>query len=144
MRQRLADEKLKVAIAEGTSTGGLLSQWLCHNDDRQRSVVDSDRLIPGGEETTDLAQLCESVQNDADYAVVTSHSRLSTNDEGTAAIMQGQFAVMGPGFSRIVDVDYTGDLGIFRERAARMALNLIRLHMSGYPVEQYLAGRDVR
>ena len=144
VRQRLASQKLKVAIAEGTSTGGLLSQWLCHSDERQPSVVDSDRLIPGGEETTDLAQLCESVQNGADYAVVTSHSRLSTNDEGTAAMMQGQFAVTGPGFSQIVDVDFTGDLGIFRERAARMALNLIRLHMIGCLVEQDPVSRDVR
>jgi nicotinamide-nucleotide amidase len=144
VRQRLADGQLTVALAEGTSTGGLLSQWLCHSDANQLSVVHSDRLIPGGEETTDLVQLCESVQNDADYAVVTSHSRLSTNEHGTAAIMQGQFAVTGPGFSRVVDVDFTGDLGIFRERAARMALNLIRLHVSGYPVERDLASRDVR
>jgi len=144
VRQRLADAKLTVAIAEGTSTGGLLSQWLCHSDDKLQSVVRSDRLIPGGEETADLVQLCESVQSDADYAVVTSHSRLSSNDDGSAAIMQGQFAVTGPGFSRVVDVDFTGDLGIFRERAARMALNLIRLHMSGYPVERDLASRDVR
>ena len=59
-------------------------------------------------------------------------------------MMQGQFAVTGPGFSRIVDVDFTGDLGIFRERAARMALNLIRLHMNGCLVEQDPVSRDVR
>ena len=58
--------------------------------------------------------------------------------------MHGQFAVTGPGLSRVVNVDFTGDLGIFRERAARMAINLIRLHINGHAVEPVVSGNTVR
>ena len=144
VRQRLAEEQLTVALAEGTTTGGLLSQWLCHQEGNAGIVVHSDRLISGSEDPGNLLQLCESVQEGANYAVVTSHSRHSTGNEGITAIMQGQFAVTGPGLSRVIDVDFAGDLGIFRERAARMALNFIRLHMSGHVVDHLRAGREVR
>ncbi len=144
VRQRLAEEELTVALAEGTSTGGLLSHWLSDADAHSASVIRSDRLIASGEDTNNLVQLCESVQDGADYAVATSHSRLKTVDESTPAILQGQFAVTGRGLRRVTNVDFAGDLGIFRERAARMALNLIRLHMSGHEVEHDAATRDVR
>ncbi|MEO2031973.1 MAG: molybdopterin-binding protein [Planctomycetaceae bacterium] len=144
VRQRLAEKRLTVSLAEGTTTGGLLSQWLCHESGVGADVVRNDRLIPGKENTDDLVQLCESIQDGADYVVVTSHSRHTIDDQNNAAIMQGQFAVTGRGLSRVVNVDFTGDLGIFRERAARMALNLIRLHMNGHAVDRAPAGRDVR
>ncbi len=144
VRQRLAEQSLSVSLAEGTTTGGLLSQWLCPEDAEAAAVVRHDRLIPGGEDPGDLLEFCQSIQQDADFAVVTSHSRVTSHDGGEATIKHGRFAVTGPGLSRIVDVDFTGNLGIFRERAARMALNLIRLHLSGHSVEDVPAGRDVR
>lgn len=144
VRQRLAAERLTVSLAEGTTTGGLLSQWLCADTEAESAVVQSDRLIPGRENTDNLVQLCEAVREGADYAVVTSHSRFIRNQQTNAAIMQGQFAVTGRGLCRVVDVDFTGDLGIFRERAARMALNLIRLHLNGHVVEAVPSRPDAR
>ncbi|MCH2201974.1 MAG: molybdopterin-binding protein [Fuerstiella sp.] len=143
VRQRLADEKLTVSLVEGTTTGGLLSQWLVHDPERGGSVVRSNRLVSGTDDMDDLVMLCEAVRNSADYAIVTSHSVYHLNDDGTA-VMHGQFAVTGRGLSRVVNVDFAGDLGIFRERAARMALNLIRLHIGGHPVGRVAAGNAVR
>lgn len=143
VRQMLTEQELTVALAEGTTTGGLLSQWLCLEDSGDSSVVHSDQLIPGGEDTENLVDLCRSIQAEADFCVVTSHSRTICEESG-ATIKQGRFAVTGQGLSRVVDVDFTGDLGIFRERAARMALNLIRLHLNGHPVGQAPSSRDVR
>ncbi|MCH2210371.1 MAG: molybdopterin-binding protein [Fuerstiella sp.] len=143
VRRSLADRNLTVALAEGTTTGGLLSQWLVHDCADEGPVVRSDRLISGTENLDDLVQLCKTVQNDADYAIVTSHSVYRRNDDGFA-VMHGQFAVTGPGLSRVVNVDFTGDLGIFRERAARMAINLIRLHINGHAVEPVVSGNTVR
>lgn len=144
VRRQLADLRRTVALAEGTTTGGLISQWLSADRDEDATVVSSDRLIPAGEDTVNLVDFCRTIQQDADYAVVTSHSRATAAGVGEATIKQGQFAVTGPGLRRVVDVDFTGDLGIFRERAARMAINLIRLHLSGHAVDTAPAGRDVR
>lgn len=143
VRQCLAAQQLKVALAEGTTTGGLISQWLSVEDDRESSVLHSDRLIPAGEDTENLVEFCRLIQQDADFAVVTSHSRV-TSEDGGSTIKLGRFAVTGAGLSRVVDVDFAGDLGIFRERAARMALNLIRLHLNGHTAERAAAGRDAR
>ena len=143
VRRRLAEERLTVSLAEGTSTGGLISHWLSHEGDNDASVVHRDQLIPGGKDTNNLVQLCESIQTGADYAIATSHSRLRTDNHG-AGILQGQLAVTGPGLSRVISVDFAGDLGIFRERAARMALNLIRLHLCGYEVDTDATIRENR
>jgi len=133
--QMLTQENRTVALAEGTTTGGLLSQWLYQTQHDSAPVVHSDRLVAGGEDTSDLLQLCESIRDQADYAIVTSHSTVSADAETKGGIQEGQFGVVGPDLSRVVDVRFTGDLGFFRELACRMALNLIRLHLSGIPVE---------
>ena len=133
--QMLSKENRTVALAEGTTTGGLLSQWLYQTQNELSPVVHSDRLVAGGEDTSDLLELCESIRDQADYAIVTSHSTVSADAETKGGIQEGQFGIVGPDLSRVVDVRFTGDLGFFRELACRMALNLIRLHLSGIPVE---------
>jgi nicotinamide-nucleotide amidase len=137
VHRMLTDEGLTLSLAEGTTTGGLLSQWLYAVDNAQHKVVRCDRLIPGGDAPEDLLEFCEASHEGSDYSVATSHSTISENAETKGGIQQGQVAVTGRGVKRVMDVNFTGDLGIFRELAGRMALNLIRLHLMGVAVNEF-------
>jgi len=136
VHRMLVEKDLTVSLAEGTTTGGFLSQWLYAVDNEDHKVVRNDRLIPGGDAPEDLLQFCVSNHDGSDYSIATSHSTISEDAETRGGIQQGQFAVTGRGLSRVIDVNFTGDLGIFRELAGRMALNLIRLHLMGVAVDK--------
>ena len=45
-------------------------------------------------------------------------------------LRRGQIAVATPDLIRFVDVSMSGNLRIFRQREARTAINLLRLHYS--------------
>lgn len=143
VHELLSERGLSLALAEGTTTGGLMSQWLHDTGSRHGgSIIHSDRLLASTEETEDLVAFCETIRGNADFAIVTSHSSVSDHAESQGGIQVGQLAVVGPGLSRLINADFTGDLGIFRERAARMALNLLRLHLTGTTTEQAPAAQN--
>lgn len=137
VHRMLVGQELTLSLAEGTTTGGLLSQWLYAVDNDTHRVVRGDRLIPGGDAPDELLDFCEASHDGTDYSIATSHSMISEDAETKGGIQQGQVAVTGRGLRRVLDVNFTGDLGIFRELAGRMALNLIRLHLMGVPVDQF-------
>jgi len=129
VRDLLAQKNVTLSLSEGSTTGGLLSQWLSSEQPNGACVVIEDGLIPGTQDTSDLLTLCGSAGTAADYAVATSHASAASDSDGEIVVKAGQIAVVGPGLKRVVDVDFAGNLGIFRERAARIALNVLRLHL---------------
>ena len=76
LHRLLVHRGLTLSLAEGTTTGGLLSQWLYAVDNEEHKVVRCDRLIPGGNAPEELLQFCESNHEGSDYSVATSHSTM--------------------------------------------------------------------
>ncbi|MEQ9406259.1 MAG: molybdopterin-binding protein [Fuerstiella sp.] len=132
---------LHLALLEGPTTGGLLGQWLTENEDfasrltfsqlfPTRESFRSNVAAPDQDWQTSLRdqgrQLLES--GVADYVLMSSPSSLVTADDGVCQ-QQGSIVVLGRNLDRSQDVSMTGNLAIFRQRAARCALNELRLHI---------------
>ena len=131
VRRLLVEKKSRLHLAEGTTSSGLLSQWLSPDQSEGDTVLAENRLISGTQDTSDLLSLCPKTDPTVEYAVATSHASVSPVLEDGVVVKTGQIAVVGPGLRRVVDVDFAGNLAIFRERAARIALNVLRLHLTG-------------
>ncbi len=130
----LAAAGLTVAVTEGTATAGLLSRWLLAEESAAGpSVIRKAELIPPKDSPGGLLERCDTMRQHADFAIVSSHVTDSADSKDgqnrAAAVWRGQVAVTGPGLQQVIDADFAGNTGIFHERAARMALNRIRLHL---------------
>lgn len=151
--QLLNELGMTVGLLEGTSTGGLLAHWLTEHEERAHIVAWAEVAArdPG---TTDSSVsainsdtvrgfadrspgVCEVVTNRArrliaggaaDFVMASTAGRHRTDDNGIRRL-SGEVSLIGPDFCRTLDVSMTGNLAIFRERAARTALNLLRLHL---------------
>ena len=139
---QLVSGNKSVALLEGATTGGLIGQWLTETD-KYASCVAYSRLYPT---TASVLRLSNAAVDDddwesvlrtrgqrflddgiADYVVLSSPTELVENEN--VRKQQGAVVVLGQGLDRSQDVSMTGNLAIFRERAARCALNHLRLHM---------------
>jgi hypothetical protein len=70
----------------------------------------------------------EILQNNrADFVLTSSHSEVQENSAGVR-LQTGTVMLLGAGTERLLDVSMSGNLAIFRPRAARQMLNLLRLH----------------
>lgn len=140
--QVVADElvrrQLRVALLEGPTTGGIIGQWLTE-DDRWARQVSFSQLFPVLQPSADVdsagswqhflrtkaSQILS--KHTADYVLMSSPS--STIDDNGVRRQSGRVLVVGRDLDTDHDVSMTGNLAIFRERAARTALNLLRLHL---------------
>ena len=145
----LASQNKTVAIIEGATTGGQIAMWMSENSD-VASVVKSAVVIPGTWNATilrdvgiDYRESAEDVKNDWQNLakVVSEKTRLNCNvdfvlisspffdeslDSGVL-IRRGHIAVRTAHEFTSFDASMSGNLAIFRQRAARTALNRLRL-----------------
>ena len=140
----------KIALVEGSTTGGLLAMWMTENKDLS-SVISQAIVVPGPwesltldfqdgitPETSDLATNWSGIAQDLaeellrahslDYALVSSPFEDHVTDAGVE-VRRGFVWVASPGNFETLDVSMSGNLAIFRQRAARTALNRLRLLM---------------
>ena len=130
-----------IALLEGAATGGLIGQWLTETNAYATTLRDC-RLYPTREA---MLAVAESSSADwetvlrmeanrilkaglADYVILSSPTEL-VEDQGVRK-QQGSVVVLSQNLDESQDVTMTGNLAIFRNRAARCALNLLRLHLN--------------
>lgn len=138
--QQLLERRIRLALLEGPTTGGLISQWFTERED-YAACLSSSRMFPtpesiGPEVTASgdawrnqlRAQADEIMQKqEADFVVLSSPSHVV--DDGRVRRQNGSVVVVGRNLDEDYDVSMTGNLSIFRNRAARHALNILRLHL---------------
>lgn len=147
--QLLASESRSVALIEGATTGGQLAMWMSENL-FVASVVKAAVVIPGNWDAAALrAPGVDLPENEIDKpddwlntaTVVSRNIRLNRGvdfvllsspfyDEplGSGVVVRrGYVAVSTAEETRSFDVSMSGNLAIFRQRAARTALNRLRL-----------------
>lgn len=137
--EQLGQMDVRIAILEGISTGGLISHMLTENDDIAHRIVDSrlysETLGNVASPVTDAQWKSTLLQHgqemlasgQADYVLVSSPSAIA--DEAGVRTRRGHVLVVGPGVELWQDVSMAGNLAIFRQRAARSALNQLRCHL---------------
>ena len=137
-----------IALVEGSTTGGLLAMWMTENK-ALSSVVSQAIVVPGPWEaltldstdvirpgTSNLATDWSAIARDCteglllahslDYALVSSPFEDHVTDTGIS-VRRGFVGIAAPGIIETFDVSMSGNLAIFRQRAARTALNRLRL-----------------
>ncbi|MEZ6127342.1 MAG: CinA family nicotinamide mononucleotide deamidase-related protein [Planctomycetaceae bacterium] len=130
-----------IAALEGSTTGGLIGQWLTDDDARATCLSHCQVFATAAAMFADTSADAASweaamreqgqrlLQNGtADYVLMSSPGALVVDASGVRR-QQGIIIVMGPGVDICQDVSMTGNLAIFRQRAARTALNQVRLHL---------------
>ncbi len=158
--QQLLDRKLKVACIEGSTTGGLIAHWftedLKHADCLANASVYADLrfLMLSEEEMNQAAGPCAWQSSDgdqqawqriasqkaeamirdgqADYVLLSSPHTQALSEKGVL-LKRGFVAVAGAGGFDVYDASMAGNLAIFRQRAARTALNQLRLRLLALP-----------
>lgn len=130
----------RIAVVEGSATGGLISHWLLDDDQhagyvleaksRPGSMTRADSGTGGSPEKWERTFREEAAafreSTGADFVVQTSAKWDATADSGVA-VRHGYVAVSGRDQFEVADVAMTGNLSVFRARAARTALNILRL-----------------
>lgn len=138
-----------VALVEGTTTGGQLAMWMSESA-TVASVVKAAIVIPGkwdavalrmigleprvteiGQHEDWLAMATDvsekiRLQHNVDFVLLSSPFYDELLDSGVV-IRRGHVAVNTADEIRSFDVSMSGNLAIFRQRAARTALNRLRL-----------------
>lgn len=140
----------KIALIEGATTGGLLAMWMTESESLS-SVVDQAMVMPGAWNGLKLPvagspaavqaslELWSQVAQDSvsgffrahsvDYILLSSPFEDEKAETGVT-IRRGLVAVASRSGFETFDVSMTGNLAIFRQRAARTALNRLRLLLS--------------
>jgi competence/damage-inducible protein CinA-like protein len=139
--EKIRSSGLKIACIEGAATGGLIAHWLCddalHDDyllEARLRIGPSmrDILVMHTEPLTAWERLFREEAADilrsteADYVLLTSAQWDSTAETGVSR-RHAFVAVAGRELFKMQDVTMSGNLAIFRARAARTALNCLRL-----------------
>jgi nicotinamide-nucleotide amidase len=133
---------LRIACLEGAATGGLIAHWLCDTDEHEQFLTEA-RFLPaprngtGSDAATEAAAAWDRwfrevaanqlAAENVDFVVLTS-SKWDSETPGGVRRRHGYVAVAGAGFFEMHDVTMSGNLSIFRGRAARTALNCLRLN----------------
>lgn len=145
----LANQKKTVALMEGATTGGQIAMWMSENS-HVAAVVKSARVIPGAWNTESMpglhsgwSEYGRDLQNDwtnlardvseqirlncnVDFVLISSPFHDDPLESGVV-IRRGYVAVRTANEFLSFDVSMSGNLAIFRQRAARTALNQLRL-----------------
>lgn len=149
LAQLLKSQNRSVALVEGATTGGQLAMWMSENPS-VASVVRAAMVIPGTWETValravgvdltgmgidqkaDWLTLATFVSGNirlihgVDFVLLSSPFYDEPLDSGVV-VRRGHVAVSTAEETRSFDVSMSGNLAIFRQRAARTALNRLRL-----------------
>ncbi len=127
----------QMALLESSTTGGLLSLWMTENESLS-ATVDHAAVIMGDQWLSDLAglehwvedarRLCNGAldANQMNYVLMSSPFKDEVTESGVT-IRRGWIAVASRESFETADVSMSGNLAIFRQRAARTALNRLRL-----------------
>lgn len=145
----LKEKKRSVALVEGATTGGQIAMWMSENP-AAALVVKAAVVIPGqwdsdtlkalnhkqplmaGTPPDDWQQLAASISREvrlhssADFVLLSSPFYDDPHDSGIV-VRRGHVAVGSAEGFWVFDVSMSGNLAIFRQRAARTALNRLRL-----------------
>lgn len=146
--QQLVDKNQRIALIEGATTGGILSEWMSESEatqDRLFSSIlfSSEAALLAAHPTdhTNWRDFCRQraqvlLQSDSvDYVLISSPSQSHSDDQGIASKL-GQVIFVAAEGEVEQDVSMAGNLAIFRHRASRTALNLLRLHLLGEPLNR--------
>lgn len=139
--QQLLQQNRRLALLEGPTTGGLISQWFTERHD-YAACLSFSRMFPtpqsiGPNVTAEGSQWREHLRaeagamldrEEADFVVLSSPSYVV--EDGRIKKQTGSVVVVGRDLDEDYDVSMTGNLAIFRNRAARHALNILRLHLN--------------
>jgi len=129
-------QKARLALVEGSTTGGLLAQWFTEHPAAE-TVLEQATVVPGNWTGSGLNRWPAVAQDavkgmlknlNAGYLLFTSPCEDQLNDAGVH-VRRGLVAVASADSFQTFDVSMTGNLAIFRQRAARTALNQLRLLM---------------
>lgn len=139
--QQLTAQQKKIALLEGATTGGILSQWLTESEEGQAALVvsqlyssEATLLAKSPLDTNNWQDACRHLARqflqdaDVDYVLISSPSSQKRDAAGIAS-KHGSVLVIGPDLEQEQDVSMAGNLAIFRQRASRTALNILRLHL---------------
>ncbi len=137
--RQLLDRGQRVALVEGSTTGGLLAHWLTEEPRYAACLASSHVYGPSDCETglrtrrstewMEAAVLDASrrlAAGEADLVLLSSTHTEDVTDKGVP-VRRGYVAIIGPGIAELHDCSMSGNLAIFRQRAARTALNRLRL-----------------
>ena len=146
----LTNRKLRVGLLEGSTTGGLMSLWMTEHPSLS-SVVHEARVITGrwnqmagaeiqssaglAADQHDWATIAAQVAADVlknqpvDYLLLSSPHEDQISESGVT-LRRGFVAIAGADLFQSFDATMSGNLAIFRQRAARTALNRLRLHLA--------------
>jgi nicotinamide-nucleotide amidase len=137
--KQIASRNRRIALIEGATTGGLLSLWLTEKESFSPIVSSSEvKFGRWPEATTTPAAWAESVRAFADetrrrlmvdYLILSSPFEDEVSESGVV-LRRGWIAIAADSHFETADVSMSGNLAIFRQRAARTALNRVRLHLS--------------
>lgn len=136
LAEQLRHQDLRIALLEGATTGGLVGHWFTENAE-YASRLSHCQLFPElSTDVTDnsweapLRQQGESLltAGKADFVLMSSPSCLVEQDDGVR-MQRGTVVVFGQGLDHSQDVSMTGNLAIFRQRAARTTLDVLRRHL---------------
>lgn len=126
----------RVIILEGPTTGGLISQWLTESVHGAR-VVERAEVIPdfwprdadpeGWQQQIRIRLAHLQADNAQGICLMASSPFQDVVTETGIAVRRGWVVVASPGEWQCHDVSMSGNLAIFRQRAARTALNRLRL-----------------
>lgn len=139
--RQLAERNQRIALLEGSTTGGILSQWFTESEGTQARLASS-LLFPSEAALLSANQTAHTSWREfcrfqaasllktttVDYVLISSPSLSHTDQDGISSL-QGQVMLVGKDIESEQDVSMAGNLAIFRHRAARSALNLLRLHL---------------
>lgn len=147
LAEMLIRQGRSIALVEGATTGGQIAMWMSENPS-VASVVKSAVVIPGTQgseacralgvevestchEWSDVAKLVAEktrLIHEVDFVLLSSPFHDDTGASGVI-VRRGYVAVSGPNMFATFDVSMAGNLAIFRQRAARTALNQLRLRI---------------
>jgi nicotinamide-nucleotide amidase len=146
----LTNRKLRIGLLEGSTTGGLMSLWMTEHPSlssvvhearvitgrwNQTAVAASQNAVDPAADPNDWATMAAQVAADVlksqpvDYLLLSSPHEDQISDSGVT-LRRGFVAIAGPDLFQTFDTTMSGNLAIFRQRAARTALNRLRLHLA--------------
>jgi hypothetical protein len=146
----LTNRRLQIGLVEGSTTGGLMALWMtehpalsavvqearvitgCWNQSAMISAEDNSHAVAEASEwPTIAARVARDVlQNQSvDYLLLSSPHEDVVSESGVT-LRRGSVAIAGPDMFQIFDTTMSGNLAIFRQRAARTALNRLRLFLN--------------